>query len=178
MNALPSEQPVREFLLSEALRFVRAVSRLPGIRRIALIGSLLSEKPEPKDIDLLITVENECDLAPLAAAGRRLKGRTQGWNRGADIFLADPEGLYIGRTCHWRECAPGIRLACKAQHCGGRYFLHDDLQIVKLSSELILSPVLELWPSTVRRKALPRDVEEILVEPLEKSSRREGQDDA
>jgi hypothetical protein len=178
MNALPREQPVREFLLSEALKFVRTVGRLPGIRRIALVGSLLTDKPEPKDIDLLVTVEAGCDLAPLAAAGRKLKGRAQGWNRGADIFLADPEGRYIGRTCNWRECAPGIRLACKAQHCGKRHFLNDDLQVVKLSSELTLSPLLELWPSTISRAALPRDVEAVLVKPLVKSKRTEKSDNA
>jgi hypothetical protein len=167
MNAPAKGHPVREFLLREALHFVRAASRMAGVRRIALIGSMLTDKPEPKDIDLLVTVEAQCDLAPLAAAGRRLKGRAQGLNRGADIFLADPEGHYIGRTCTWRECAPGIRRACQAQHCGRRHFLNDDLQVVKLSSELILSPVLELWPDNMRREALPRDVEAILVRPFE-----------
>lgn len=178
MNALSSKHPVREFLLSEALHFVRASSRLPGMRRIPLLGSLLTDKPEPKDIDLLVTVEADCDLDPLAAAGRRLKGRAQGWNRGADIFLADGKGLYLGRTCGWRECAPGIRLACNAQHCGRRHFLNDDLQIVTLASELILNPALELWPSTVRRTVLPRDVEEILVRPLAQTVRCETEPDA
>lgn len=166
MNALPGDRPVREFLLDEALQLVRSASRLPGIRRIALVGSLLTEKPDPKDIDLLVTVEDECELTALAAAGRRLKGRVQGWNKGADIFLANPDGLYIGRTCHWRECVPGVRLACRAQHCGGRQFLHDDLHVVTLARKLVLSPALELWPSIVRRKLLPRDVEDVLVKPL------------
>jgi predicted nucleotidyltransferase len=31
-----------------------AAIQLPGIVRIALVGSLATEKPEPKDVDLLI----------------------------------------------------------------------------------------------------------------------------
>jgi len=39
------------------------------------------------------------DLAPLAACARRLQGRAQSFNRGADVFLADELGHYLGRTC-------------------------------------------------------------------------------
>ena len=178
MKVPTGEQSVREFLLGEAFQFVRAVSRMSGALRVALVGSLLTEKLAPKDIDLLVTIEPQCDLLHIAAAGRRLKGRAQGWNKGADIFLANPDGQYVGRTCNWRECAPGIRLACKAQHCGRRHFLNDDLHIVKLSSELIASPALELWPAIVRRSTLPRDVEAILVEPLFEQHHAGGQPDA
>jgi hypothetical protein len=64
----------------------------------------------PKDADLLVTVEDEADLAPLARLGRRLQGRAQSMNKGADVFLADAHHHYLGRTCTWKECAPGIRL--------------------------------------------------------------------
>jgi hypothetical protein len=128
---------------------------------------MVTDKRDPKDADVLVTVDDEADLAPLAAAGRRLKGRAQSQNKGADIFLASPFGKYIGRTCHWRECRPGIRVSCDAQHCGRRQFLHDDLDVIKLDSALIDSPPVELWPTLIRRVQVPVDVEELLLKQLE-----------
>jgi len=116
---------------------------------------------------MLITVDDDADLAMLATAGRKLKGRAQSRNKGADIFLADPSGNYIGRICHWRECYPGIRASCDARHCGRRAYLHDDLDDVMLNASLIKTPPLELWPKIVRRIELPRDVETRLVQPME-----------
>lgn len=100
-------------------------------------------------------------------AGRRLKGRAQSQGSGADIFLADPSGRYIGRTCHWRECFPGKRMSCDARHCGRRHFLHDDLDAVKLDSALVKNPPIDLWPTIVRRTPAPRDVDELLIRELE-----------
>src|SRR6266568_4915891 len=105
---------IRGFLLSEVLRFVKYAATCPGVRRVAVVGSLATDKHDPKDADVLVIVDDDADLTPLAAAGRRLKGRAQSRNKGADIFLADPSGNYIGRTCHWRECRPGIRASCDA----------------------------------------------------------------
>ena len=116
---------------------------------------------------MLITVDDDADLTPLATAGRRLKGRAQSRNKGADIFLADPPGNYIGRICHWRECYPGIRASCDARHCGRRAYLHDDLDDVMLNASLIKAPPLELWPKIVCRVELPGDVETQLVQPTE-----------
>src|ERR1700747_2366324 len=109
---------------------VLATRLCPGVRRIALLGSLATAKAIPKDVDLLVTVERAMDLSPLARAGRRLKGLAQTINLGADIFLADTAGHYLGRICHYRECHP--RVACRAQHCGLRTHLNDDLHIVTL----------------------------------------------
>ena len=103
-----------------------------GVRRIALIGSLTTDKENPKDADVLVTVDDDADLTQLATSGRRLKGHAQSRNKGADIFLADPSGRYIGRICSWRECYPGKRMSCDARHCGRRAFLHDDLDDVTL----------------------------------------------
>jgi hypothetical protein len=158
-SALQDPPSARQFLLAEAFRFVQAVGQLPGVLRIALIGSLLTAKADPKDVDLLITVSDGYDLAPLALAGRKLKGRAQGQNLGADIFLINPQSQYIGRTCQWRECAPGIRLACRADHCGRRPYLYDDLRVIKLSQDLVSKPPLELWPVVVSHAALPSDVQ-------------------
>jgi hypothetical protein len=165
------QQSIRSFLLLEVLRFVRYARECNGVRRVALVGWLARQKTDPKDADVLVVVEDNADLAPLAAAGRRLKGRAQSRNKGADIFLANPAGEYIGRTCHWRECQPGIRASCDARHCGRRPFLHDDLDDVSLDAALITAPPLEMWPNVVRRGQLPGDVEVELVKPLQAERR-------
>jgi hypothetical protein len=149
--------------LEDTLQFVHTASRLPGVLRIALLGSLATEKPEPKDVDLLLTVTDEADLAPMASAARLLKGHAQSYNHGADVFVADPQGHYLGRLCHWKLCAPGVRRSCDALHCGRRPFLHDDLATLQLASELVLHPPLDLFPDVIRRVPLPADVETILV---------------
>jgi hypothetical protein len=159
--------PLRTFLLKGVLRFTLAAAGLPGVGRIALLGSLATSKISPKDADVLVTVAADSRLDRLAKAGRALKGYAQARNSGADIFLADPTGQYIGRICHWRECRPGMRLACQAQRCGHREFLSDDLQVVNLPSTLVAAPPIEIWPVVVRRVATPADVEQILLQPLQ-----------
>ena len=162
----PDLPAVRVRLIAEVLAFVQEAKRLAGVRRIALIGSLTTAKVDPKDADVLVTVTAEADLAPLAKLGRRLQGRAQSFNRGGDIFLADPEGKYLGRTCAWKECRPGIRQSCDALHCGRRAFLHDDLRSIKLEKALVSCPPVELWPQVITRITVPQDVEEGLLQVL------------
>jgi hypothetical protein len=162
----PSVAEPRRPLLLGVFSFVRVARLCPGVRRIALLGSLATAKAIPKDVDLLVTVERAMDLSQLAHAGRRLKGLAQTINLGADIFLADTAGHYLGRICHYRECHP--RIACHAQHCGLRTHLNDDLHIVTLSKDLLASPPIELWPKVVRRLPVPDDLEEILLTKLER----------
>ncbi len=157
----------RTRLIAEVLTFVRAASQLPDVLRIALIGSLTTDEPDPKDADLLVTVADDADLEPLATLGRKLAGHAQGFNRGGDVFLANRRGHYLGRTCPWRECRPGIRQSCDALHCGQRPYLHDDLDTIKLDQHLIAAPPLELWPQVVARVLVPQDVEQNLIVPLE-----------
>jgi predicted nucleotidyltransferase len=90
----PSVAEPRRPLLLGAYSFVRAARFCPGVRRIALLGSLATAKAIPKDVDLLVTVEREMDLTQLARAGRRPQGLAQTINLGADIFLADSLGRY------------------------------------------------------------------------------------
>ena len=80
----------RARLIAEVLAFVRAAQRLPGITRIALIGSLTTNKANPKDADLLVTVTDDTDLTSLARLTRKLQGHAQTMNRGGEVFLADP----------------------------------------------------------------------------------------
>jgi hypothetical protein len=154
-------------LLAQVLRFVERARICPGVRRIALIGSLLTTKASPKDADVLVTVDNDVDLTPLATAGRQLMGGAQNRNHGADIFLADPANRYIGRICQWRECRSGVRQSCDAQHCGRRQYLHDDFGAVTLPAALVQSPPLELWPKVIRRQPIPPDVEIQILQILE-----------
>jgi hypothetical protein len=136
------------------------------VLRIALLGSLTTTKAIPKDADVLVTIDGDLKLHALARAGRRLKGFAQTMNLGADIFLADERGPYLGRICHYRECHP--RVLCLAQHCGQREHLNDDLHIVTLSQELIASPPVDFWPKVVRRLTVPVDVENIVLTELER----------
>jgi hypothetical protein len=69
-----TELTIRDYLLAEVRLFVEYARVCPGVRRIALIGSLTTEKSDPKDADLLVTVDDDADLTPLATAGRKLKG--------------------------------------------------------------------------------------------------------
>ena len=153
----------RQQLLDGLRRFVVSVREIPGVRRIAILGSIVTDKPDPKDIDLLVVAADDADLAPVATCARRLRGRAQSFNRGADVFLADERGTYIGRACHWKDCRPGVRQACDALHCGRRPYLHDDLDAIRLNSTLVVSPPVTLWPCVERRRPLPPDVEEVVA---------------
>ena len=162
----PSVSEPRRPVLEAVLTFVRTARDCPGVLRIALVGSLTTPKPVPKDADVLVTIKADMDLAQLARCGRRLKGTAQTINLGVDIFLADESGRYLGRICHYRECYP--RVACRARRCGHRDHLNDDLDVVTLAAELIGAPPIELWPRVVRRLPVPEDTEALLLAVLER----------
>jgi hypothetical protein len=151
----------RQFLLREIRRFCKTASNVSGVKKISLIGSLTTDKDAPKDADLVVTIGKETDLEELAIAGRKIKGKAQSKNMGADIFLCDEHGNYLGRTCSWRECH--VRVACRGNQCHLGTYLCDDLQVVNLNSSIVAHPPLEIWPRIVQRGSLPRDVEESLV---------------
>jgi hypothetical protein len=159
-----SPEEVRSTLLGLALDFVRAAAGCTGVARVAVIGSILTAKSRPKDVDLLVTITPAVDLRRLAQLGRRLKGGGQRINSGADVFLADPDHRYLGRICHYRECHP--RALCHARHCGAVPHLADDLDRLSLDQALIAESPLELHPAVVIRTEIPDDVERLLVAPL------------
>jgi len=163
----PSVPDPRRHLLIAVAAFMRSARDCLGVKRIALIGSLTTTKAIPHDADVLVTIDDAVDLDRLATAGRRLKGAGQTINLGADIFLADESGSYLGRICHYRECRP--RALCRAQHCGRRNHLNDDLHVITLSHELIAAPPLQLWPKVIRRLTVPADVEALLLADLEQA---------
>ncbi len=154
----PRLKKLRPSLIQLAGAFAQEAVRVAGVTRVALVGSITTTKPDPKDVDLLVTVEDTADLAPLAVIGRRLKGKTGSLGSGADIFLANPRGKYIGRVCEWKDCRPGVRIRCDALHCGRRHYLHDDLRAICLSSELVRSPPVILWPEPRWTEPVPPDL--------------------
>ena len=162
----PAVAEPRRPLLLAVLSFVRAAGVCPGVQRISLLGSLATAKAIPKDVDLLVTIDVAMELTELACIGRQLMGSAQTINLGADIFLADATGRYLGRICRYRECHPRVR--CLAQHCGQKDHLNDDLHVVTLSRELIISPSVDLWPKVARRVAVPANVENLLLTRLKR----------
>jgi predicted nucleotidyltransferase len=86
MNA--TSEGHRQLLLDGLRRFVVSVRQTAGVQRIAVLGSIVTPKPDPKDIDVLVVVADDANLAPLATCARRLQGHAQSHNRGADVFLA------------------------------------------------------------------------------------------
>jgi hypothetical protein len=166
MPAAEPDPERRAILLSAVLTFVGRAARCAGVRRIALMGSLATPKPMPKDADLLVTLQDGIDLGPLATASRRLKGELQGRMSGADIFLCSEDGRYLGRICRYRECH--ARVLCQAMNCGARQHLNDDLGVVRLARSLIRSPPFVLWPEVRRNESAPPDVESLLLDRLER----------
>jgi predicted nucleotidyltransferase len=162
----------RASLISYALEFIRFTVQLPGVTRIALFGSLTTDKVDPKDADILVAVTDDADLAPLAKAARRLQGRAQSLNRGGEVFLIDCHGTYLGRICPWRNCGPGYRLSCDALHCGRRPYLHDDLDAIQLSKTLIEAPPIDIWPKYIERVRVPRDLKQAMDTEMNIGSNR------
>jgi hypothetical protein len=163
---LPPLPDLRRIMFAELRRFVRFARDIEGVKRIALIGSLSTDKEFPKDVDVLVTVSDHCELAPLAKLGRQMSGHMNNHRAGADVFLASEDGNYIGRTCPWKNCGPGYRASCDAMHCGKRAYLHDDLDAVRLNKAWIDRPPVVLWPVPTAAQGVPSDVHEQLIKQL------------
>ena len=157
-----ADMGIRKELLSLAADFVTSARRVTGVRWISLIGSLTTEKEDPKDVDLLICVSDDVDLRQLARFSRRLKGRAQSLGRGADVFLCDEALAYLGRTCPWKSCGPAFRASCDARNCGVRTYLHDDFDDIRLDVPQVREREIALWPTRESRIHVPADVEGVL----------------
>ena len=79
----------RQKLLAHLPWFVRSVTKVPGVRKISILGSITTEKLKPKDIDFLVMIEDSAELEPVARLSRKLKGRTgsEGGGRVPAIFV-------------------------------------------------------------------------------------------
>ena len=101
----------RQQLLDALGRFAAAVRQIAGVRRIAVLGSIVTTKPDPKDIDVLVVVADDADLTPLATCARRLQGQAQASIAGLMCF-SPTNGV---RTSAGRATGGTVGLAC-----GGR----------------------------------------------------------
>lgn len=154
----PAEVTDRSRLLDAAFWFVGEAKKLADVLRIALVGSICTNKPNPKDVDLLVTIQPGADLKPLARLARGLQGHIQRGRLGCDVFLVE-NARYIGRTCRYRE--PWLRRVCAMtglQCDQKRDFLCDTSCNFTLSAEVIRNPPLVLWPEIEVRAPLPEDV--------------------
>ena len=158
----------RDDLIRLVLDFVLSARSLASVREIGLLGSLCTPKQFPKDADLLVSIRDGSDLAPLAALSRRLQGKAQGLGHGADVFLISERGEYLGRVCPWKHCAPGVRAACDALHCGRWQYLHDDTDTIRLKPDVVQAPPVRLWPDIHVGSSIPDDLLRLLIEPLTK----------
>jgi hypothetical protein len=114
LSPRPSVANPRPHLLNAVLAFVRAARSTPGVLRIALLGSLATEKPVPKDADVLVTIDAAMDLGPLARLGRRLQGRAQTINLGPTSSSPTPRGATWAASATTASaghaCLPGAEL--------------------------------------------------------------------
>ncbi|MCK6695783.1 MAG: hypothetical protein L6Q97_27220 [Thermoanaerobaculia bacterium] len=152
----------RPAFIENALWFAEAAARREGVLRIALLGSITTPKPHPKDVDLLVMLKTGTPFKPISDLARKLSGKQMsvGDSSGADVFLVNEKGEYLGRTCHYRECH--YRARCEGQHCGPDSYLCDDFHIFQLRTEFIVRPPVELYPRMIVRAPLPPDLQEAL----------------
>ena len=152
---------IREVLLAAGGAFVRRITLVPGVERVALVGSLTTERSNPKDIDFLLTVSTVVDMEVVATMGRKLKGGLQGHASGADVFLCDTNHQYIGRTCAYRECHP--RVACEGADCRKGSWLNTDFHVLRMSTDLCKNPPVVIWPTQHLAVQVPNDVVQMLA---------------
>ncbi len=179
----PSIDEPREHLLKGGVTFIERASAIPGIQRIAMVGSMTTDKKIPKDIDFLVTVNESIDFKDLAEAGRQLQGYAHRINLTADIFITNSDGIYIGRTCNYKE--PFLRRDCQGKVCGHFLLMDEDIpavlqafnsllhlcsdtEMIKFTKEEIDKPPLIIWPEIVRNAPIPEDVENILLKPVKR----------
>lgn len=65
----------RTQLLELAKDYILLAKTIDGVNQISLIGSLLTNKKKPKDIDILCCIEDSLDLKDFAKISRRLQGK-------------------------------------------------------------------------------------------------------
>jgi hypothetical protein len=151
-----SRANVRDSLLEAALWFVRAAAQLSGVRRIAFVGSILSHRQHPKDIDLLVYVADDADLVPLASTARRSKG-------GSRARIAVP--TYSWRTNNtgiWGGPVPGscaspgfVPHVMRSTAAGGRISMTTWRQFDSLIRSSRRRPLTSGPPSCADAKYLP-----------------------
>lgn len=152
---------VRRSMLEVLGKFLPSLRALACVERIGLTGSITTPKIEPKDIDVVVCTVSGSDLSELATIYRKMSGRLQSMGRGVDIFIFEKLS-YVGRPCRYRECAPGIRSSCTANHCGLRPYLCDNLRVIELYLTTLSRLPVQLYPDGWYLDDVPRDVKDFV----------------
>ncbi len=148
----------RDVLLDVGKWFFDQAKLLTEVEQIALVGSICTAKKKPKDIDFLVNIRSGADIKALATLARKLQGRIQKGNLGADVFIVE-DGKYIGRACHYKEPWPRVVCRQRALHCSlERNYLCNTANNFQLKKDVIEKPALILWPSLIINAELPGDV--------------------
>lgn len=155
--------PIRTIFIQHALEFAEQLSRKQGVLRVAIVREITQPVKEPEILCLLVTISEEAPIRPIADIGRKLAGRMLSMPRaaGSDLFLANEQHEYLGRTCLYRECHPRVR--CEGNQCNGSYICND-FHVFTLEKEVIQSPPVEVFPRVVIRDRIPNDLRRALEE--------------
>ena len=65
----------RSAFIRNALEFAEKISRQKGVQRIAIVREITKPIREPEILCLLVTIDEEAPIKPIADIGRKLKGR-------------------------------------------------------------------------------------------------------
>ncbi len=148
----------RDVLLDVGKWFFDQAKLLEEVEQIALVGSICTAKKKPKDIDFLVNIRSGADIKALATLARKLQGRIQKGNLGADVFIVE-DGKYIGRACHYKDQHPRAVCGHRYLFCSsGRDYLCNTANNFQLKKDVIEKPALILWPSVIINVELPADV--------------------
>jgi hypothetical protein len=166
----------REQFLKGALDYVRALQQVHIVRSIALFGSLTTEKPDPKDVDLLIVLTDTVKLERLpkgnwvglddqatfdalvslnqtARGEKRRQLMQRKYQQIDELFVATSQYQYIGRLSLDYDSFPLRR---------------DDGAINPKPLEILFrSSSMNLWPSIQLSGQCPQDVFEHLIRALQ-----------
>jgi predicted nucleotidyltransferase len=156
----------RSVLLGAAKWLVDAVVNCHEIKKVALCGSICTNKEHPKDLDVLIYLKSDADIKPVAALKRKLQGQISRGRLGADVFLIEDD-KYIGRACYYKE--PWCRVVCSnaGLRCDlKRLHLCDTSRTVTLKQELVDNPPVTIFPEFSTIVQLPQDLKEIFSTDL------------
>ena len=151
----------RRALLLAVCSFVRAARICPGVLRIALMGSLVTNKPIPKDADVLVTIDDTTDLTGLARAASAPQGVCSNHQPSSLMRLGVTSDAFasIASAIRAWHASPSIADAAPTSTM---------THVVTLSKELLAAPPIDLWPDVVPRVKVPPDVEALLLTELER----------
>lgn len=150
----------REHLLTWAKWFLEEAMQRPEVERVALFGSICRDERKPRDLDIMVTVEADASVKPIATLARKLQGRISRGNLGADVYIVE-NGAHIGRACLYKEPWPRAICSQKSLRCAeGRKHLCDTSAVLNLDKTLVEKPPLVLWPRLQANDEVPVDVRE------------------